>query len=125
MIEKWIENMDNGGVFGALITELYKAFDCLHHKLSIAKLDTYGLDLKSMRLIQQYPFNRKHGKKFFSVILSGQSLVQLFSTSFCVTYFLDGVILGTYAVNSIPYSVNKTKNLVIKEIKYFSKILFQ
>ena len=64
-------------------------------------------------------------KKFFSVILSGQSLVQLFSTSFCVTYFLDGVILGTYAVNSIPYSVNKTKNLVIKEIKYFSKILFQ
>ena len=34
-------SVDNGGVFGALITELSKAFNCLPqpHYLSIAKLD--------------------------------------------------------------------------------------
>ena len=59
MIEKWKESVDNGGAFGALITDLSKAFDCLHHGLSIAKLEGYGFDIKSVKLIQQYLSNRK------------------------------------------------------------------
>ena len=41
MIKKWKESADNGVVFGALITELSKPFNCLPqpHYLSIAKLD--------------------------------------------------------------------------------------
>ena len=31
MIEKWKESVDNGGAFGALMADLSKAFDCLHH----------------------------------------------------------------------------------------------
>ena len=31
MIEKWKESVDNGGAFVALMTDLSKAFDCLHH----------------------------------------------------------------------------------------------
>ena len=53
MIEKWRESVDSGGVFGALMTNLSKAFDCLHHELLIAKLDAYGFDKKSLKLIQQ------------------------------------------------------------------------
>ena len=53
MIEKWRESVDSGGVFGALMTDLSKAFDCLHHELLIAKLDAYGFDKKSLKLIQQ------------------------------------------------------------------------
>ena len=30
-IEKWKESVDNGGTFGALMTDLPKAFDSLHH----------------------------------------------------------------------------------------------
>ena len=41
------------------MTDLSKAFDCLHHELFIAKLDAYGFDKKSMKLIQQYLSNRK------------------------------------------------------------------
>ena len=39
MTEKWKESMDHGRPLGALITDLSKAFDCLHHELLIAKLD--------------------------------------------------------------------------------------
>ena len=59
MIEKWKESLDNGGAFGALMTDLSKVFDCLHHELLIAKLDAYDFDLKSVKLTQQYLSNRK------------------------------------------------------------------
>ena len=53
MIEKWKESMDNGGAFGASMKDLPKAFDCLHHGLLIATLDADGVDIKSVKLIQQ------------------------------------------------------------------------
>ena len=59
MTEKWKESVDNGGVFGTLLAELSIAFDCLHHELLIAKPDTYGFDLKSVRLVHQYISIRK------------------------------------------------------------------
>ena len=31
------------------MTDLSKAFDCLHHELIIAKLDAYGFDIKSVK----------------------------------------------------------------------------
>ena len=63
IIEKWKESGDNSGAFGALMTDLSKAFDCLHHGLLIAKLDAYGFDVKSVKLIQQYLSNRKQRVK--------------------------------------------------------------
>ena len=63
MKEKWKESVDNIGMFGAFMTDLSKAFDCLHHELLIAKPDANGFDLKSMRLIQQYLSNRKQRVK--------------------------------------------------------------
>ena len=50
-------------MFGALVTDLSKAFDCLHHEMLIAKLDAYGFDINSVKLIQQYISNRKQRVK--------------------------------------------------------------
>ena len=36
MLEKWKRYVDNSKMFGALITNLSKAFDCLDHELLIA-----------------------------------------------------------------------------------------
>ena len=38
-LEKWKSATDNKKSFGALLTDLSKAFDCLSHKLLIAKLN--------------------------------------------------------------------------------------
>ena len=38
MFETWKGASDNNKVFGALLTDLSKAFDCLSHDLLIAKL---------------------------------------------------------------------------------------
>ena len=42
IIEKMERKWDNGRVFGALMTDLSKVFDCLHHGLVIAKLGAYS-----------------------------------------------------------------------------------
>ena len=63
MIEKWKESVDSIGAFGALMADLSKAFDYLHHELVIAKLDAYGFDTKSVKLIQQCFSNRKQRVK--------------------------------------------------------------
>ena len=59
LIEKWRKCVDNGTSFGALMTDLSKAFDCLSHKLLIAKIDAYVFDNKSLKLIYNYLSNRK------------------------------------------------------------------
>ena len=54
MIEKWRHTLDKSGSAGAVLTDLSKAFDCLHHELMIAKLNCYGMEVNSLRLIYSY-----------------------------------------------------------------------
>ena len=54
MLEKFKEMLDTGNHFGAPFTDLSKAFDCLDHKLLIAKLHFYGVSSISNKLIYSY-----------------------------------------------------------------------
>ena len=63
MIEKWKKAVDNGNVFGALPTNLSKAFDCLPHDLIIAKLNSCGFNLTALNLIHNYLTKRKQRTK--------------------------------------------------------------
>ena len=62
MIETWKEITNNNNAFGALLTDLSKAFDCLTHDWLIAKLHPYGLYLASLHILQDYLTNKKQGK---------------------------------------------------------------
>ena len=58
-IGKWHNNVDHKHIFGAILTELSKAFDCLSHDIIIAKLNAYGFDMKTLNFIYDFLRNRK------------------------------------------------------------------
>ena len=51
MVEKWKEALDKGGLGGALLTDLSKAFVCMKHDLFIAKLAGHGFDSHSLSFL--------------------------------------------------------------------------
>ena len=63
MLEKWKRPVDRGKAFDALLTDLSKTFGCLDHELLMAKLNAYGLNLPTLRLIHDYMSNRKQRTK--------------------------------------------------------------
>ena len=58
LVNKWKLSLDRSDKCGILFTDLSKAFDCLSHDLLIAKLDSYGFDYSSLKLILNYLSNR-------------------------------------------------------------------
>ena len=59
LIETWKKYLDNNEPFGALLTDLSKAFGCVNHEFLIAKIHVYRIDKSSLRLIHSYLNNRK------------------------------------------------------------------
>ena len=58
MLEKCCGKIDKCGAFGALLTGLLKAFDCLPHEILIAKFEK-----KSLKLVYFYLSSRKQRVK--------------------------------------------------------------
>ena len=75
MLEIWKEATDNNKAFGALLTDLSKAFDCLSHDLLIAKLHAYGIDIDSLNILQDYLSNRKQRTKVDSFYSSWEAIL--------------------------------------------------
>ena len=75
MPEFWKKVVDENKTFGALTTHLSKAFDCLSHDLSIARLHAYGIDLSSLKLLQDYLSNRGQRTKVDSKFSSWKKII--------------------------------------------------
>ena len=54
MTDKWKKAIDNNKVFGDLLTDLSKAFDCICHDLFVAKLNVYSLSFPALKRIEDY-----------------------------------------------------------------------
>ena len=63
LIEKCRSFLDLKGFTGAILMDLSKAFDCLNHKLLIAKLEAYSFSRAVLKLIHDYLSNRKQRVK--------------------------------------------------------------
>ena len=75
MLEIWKGPTDNNQAFGALLTDLSKAFDCLSHDLLIVKLLAYGLDIDSPNILQDYLSNRKQRTEVDSFYSSWETIL--------------------------------------------------
>ena len=56
-----------GKHFGALLTDLSKAFDCFDHKLLTYKFNTYSLNIPVLRLMHSYFSNTKQRIKIENI----------------------------------------------------------
>ena len=59
LIEEWRKNLDNNFVVGAVLTDLSKAFNCIPHDLTIAKLSAYNFNYEALYYIYSYVTNRR------------------------------------------------------------------
>ena len=64
-----------GGAFGALLTDLFKAFDCLPHELLITKLHAYGVDIPSLKLLDSYLTKQRQSVKLNGTYSSGSEIL--------------------------------------------------
>ena len=106
MLEKWKKAVDTKKIFGALLTDLSKAFVCLPHDLIIAKLNAYGFSLPALNLIQSYLANRKQRTKINDSYSPWSDI--LFGVP-------QGSILGPFLFNiflSDPFLIVKDFNIV-------------
>ena len=63
-IETWKQFLDSRCVVGTVLMDLSKAYDYIPHDLLIAKLEAYGLDKNSLRLMLSYLCSLIHRVKF-------------------------------------------------------------
>ena len=136
MIEKWKKIVDNTGVFGALLTDLSKAFGCIPHDLIITKLEAYGFHIDSLKLIHDYLSNRKQRVKVNDTYSSWKDIFHgvpqgsilgplLFNIHLCdLFYFLEDLDIASYADDTAIYTVNEKKESAISALETSSSLLF-
>ena len=72
-VEKWLKTLDEGGKTGAVLTDFFKAFDCIDHHLLIT-LNVYGFERQSINFIYSYLTKRKQRTKVDSSVSSWEIL---------------------------------------------------
>ena len=137
MLKKWKRSVDNSKMFGVLLTDLSKAFDCLDHELLIAKLNAHGFSLTALKLVHNYLSNRKQRTKINSTYSSlleiifgvpqGSILGPLLFNIFLIDLFfiIEDTDIASYADDNTPYVIADNIDGVIKSLEEASEILFK
>ena len=124
-------------MFGVLLTDLSKVFDCLNHELLIAKLNAYGFTLPALKLIHNYLSNRKQRVRVndsYSLwqdiqfgVPQGSILGLLLFNIFLADLFftLNNTEIANYADDTTPYAVSDNIDDLISSLERSSKDLLK
>ena len=137
MTEKARKILDKGETFGALLTDLLKAFDCMTHDLLIAKLHALNFDMNALNLIFDYLTGRKQRVKINSSFISYLDIFQgvpqgsilgplLFNIFLCDLFlFVEEVDTMSYANDNTPYVCSENIDLTLEKLEEVGKVLFE
>ena len=137
MLEKCKSSVDKGKVFGVILTDLSKAFDCLSHELIIAKLNAYGFSLSALKLMQSYLSERKQKTKINQAYSSWEEILfgvpqrsilgPILFNIFLSDLFLvvQNVDFASYADDNTIYDAGDNIDEVIFSLQESSKKLFK
>ena len=126
MLENWKVATDSNKAFSVLLSDLWKAFDCLSHDFLIAKLHLYGVDIDSLNILQGYLSNRKQRTKLDSFYSSCEAILSrvhqgsilrslLFNIFMCDMFLiLKATYYIGYADDNTPFVVRDNIADVIK-----------
>ena len=135
--EKWKAALGKRKVFGALLTDLSNAFDCLNYENRIAKLNAYGFTLPALKLVHDYLSDRKQRTRvnnsystWFEILFGvpqGSILGPLLFNIFLADLFfiVNKIDIANYADDNTPYTSSNDVNGLIKSLEEASKELFK
>ena len=137
-MEKWQYVFDWGKAFVTLLTDLYKAFDCLDHELLIAKLNAHGFSLAALKLVHNYLSHVKQTVKmdrkprlWLEIIFRGtsQGLIPeplLFLIFLADLFFISKYVnIDSNANYIIPDVTAGNISCVLRSLANLSKTLFE
>ena len=120
-------------MFGALLTDLSKAFDCLNHDFLIRKLNAHGFSLPALRLIYDYLSNRKKRTRinnsystWMEIVLGvrQRSILDLLLFSFFLAdlfFTVNSTGIANYADDNMPHTTASDIDSLIASLEEASK----
>ena len=136
MLEQFKESIDRANQFGALLTDLLKAFDCIDYKLLITKLYEYGVSSSVLNTISSYLKHRTQRTKI-NDCFSARSNIEygvpqrsilgplLFNINMIdLFYECEENDIANYADDTTPYSCGTDIPTVISELQGISANVF-
>ena len=124
---------DNKEFCTAILADLLKAFDCICHDLLIAKLNAYGFDRNTLKLIYDYLSDSAQKTKIGSSFSAYLDIIYgvphgsilgplLLNIDLCDWVFEDySSDLANFADNTSPYECGPTLNEVMNNLETTTK----
>ena len=126
------KTVDNHKAFGAVLTNLSKAYDCICHDFLIAKLNAHELSLPALKLITNYLQNRSQKTKMGSIYSEWEDIISgvpqgsilgplLFNIFLCDLFLEYENNFANYADDTTPYSVGSKTTKVLENLSDITK----